>query len=168
MAKLSAGLLVYRRTGDSYEVLLVHPGGPFWAKKDIWGIPKGEYEENEDPQIVSKREFEEEIGHPTPDGERNYLGEIKISSGKVIKAWAIEGDLDVSHIASNTIFIDWPPRSGQKLEIPEVDKAKWMAITKAPAKMHKGQEVFIKRLAESLGADLEVISSTQSSLFDSH
>jgi predicted NUDIX family NTP pyrophosphohydrolase len=148
--KQTAGLLVYRYR-NSLEVLLVHPGGPFWVKKDAWGIPKGEYEEGEDSLTAAKREFEEEIGQPPPAGKLIDLGEAKTSGNKNIKVFAVEGNLDVSEIKSNTFPIEWPPGSGEKLEIPEVDKAAWLPAEQAAAKMHKGQPVFIERLAKKIG-----------------
>lgn len=153
MKKHSAGLLVYRRRSDTIEVLLVHPGGPFWSKKDIgaWSIPKGEYEEGEDPLETAKREFGEEIGKEAPEGKLAELGEIEQKNIKIVVAWAIEGDLDVSGVQSNTIFIDWPPRSGKKMEIPEVDRAEWFEISQAAPKMHQGQAIFLERLAKILG-----------------
>jgi predicted NUDIX family NTP pyrophosphohydrolase len=163
--KRSAGLVVYRQKGGNLEVLLVHPGGPFWARKDIWGLPKGEYEPDEDPLKVAKQEFEEEIGQAPPAGGYLELNEVRIPSGKKIKAWAIEGDLDVSTVTSNTIFIDWPPRSSKKMEIPEVDKADWIPAGKAVTKMHSGQARFIENLAEKLAVDLEEAGPAQSSLF---
>lgn len=145
----------------------MHPGGPFWAKKDVWGIPKGICKGQEDPQDTACREFEEEIGQPPPAGDTVELGEIKVSGGKVIKAWAVEGDLDVSHIRSNTTTIEWPPSSGRKVKIPEVDKAQWFEVAEAYGKMHKGQNVFLQRLAEhlNLGLDFEAPKPEQGSLF---
>jgi len=166
-SKFSAGILVYRQKTD-LEVLLVHPGGPFWAKKDVWGVPKGEYFEDEDPLYVAKREFEEEIGQKPPTGDYIELGEVKNPSGKLISVWAVEGDMDVSVITSKTIFIDWPPRSGQQLEMPEVDKAAWLPASKAVSKMHKKQEEFVVRLAEKLNISLDAAptqSLEQPSLF---
>lgn len=164
--KSSAGLLIYRRRQE-LEILLVHPGGPFWAKKDAWGIPKGLYENNEDPLAAAKREFEEEIGQPASDGEAIDLGEIKISGGKTIRAFAIEADLDAREIKSNTFMMEWPPRSGQQIEVPEIDKAAWLPAHKAMTKMHKGQSEFIERLAGKLNLSLEGVDSqpAQSSLF---
>ena len=166
MKKHSAGILVYKKQANSLEVLLVHPGGPFWTKKDVWGIPKGENDETEDPLVAAKREFEEELNHPAPDGDYLDLGEIKISSGKIIKAWAVEADVDVAKIKSNVIKIEWPPRSGQQIEIPEVDKAEWLLASQAITKMHKGQEAFIERLAEKLDIPLAATPKPeQGSLF---
>lgn len=152
MIRLSAGLLVYRRKSSESEVLLVHPGGPFWSNKDLgaWSIPKGEYEKDESPLEAAKREFEEEIGQPPPEGVMIELGEIRRKDRKIITVWAVEGDLDVSSIVSNTIEIEWPPRTGRILEIPEVDKAEWFSLSEAGPKLHKGQDEFITRLANLL------------------
>lgn len=167
--KQSAGILVYRRTNGGVEVLLGHPGGPFWAKKDkgAWSIPKGETEDAENRLEAAKREFKEEMGHNPPDGEYIYLESIE-RPGKVIYVWAVEGDLDASKIVSNKFEMEWPPRSGQKQEFVEVDRAAWFPIQKAGVKMHKGQDTFIERLAENLRIDLatnEQSKSSQTSLF---
>src|SRR5215212_9400097 len=121
MAKQSAGLLVYRRRDGNIELLLVHPGGPFWKNKDsgAWSIPKGEFTEGEEPLEVAKREFLEETGRPI-DGSFQPLTPVKQRSGKTVHAWSIEADLDVSHVKSNTFTIEWPPRSGKQQEFPEV------------------------------------------------
>ena len=141
-SKRSAGLIVHRRNDDGVvEVLLVHPGGPFWANKDIhaWSIPKGEYVEGEDAEAVALREFEEELGSPPPDGTRVYLGEFGQSGSKQVSAWALEADFDVTHMVSNTFTLEWPPGSGQFREFPEVDKAAWWAVDVAQTKLHKSQ-----------------------------
>lgn len=155
--KQSAGVLVYRRKDNQIEVFLVHPGGPFWAKKDsgAWSIPKGEYKD-EDPLTAAKREFKEETGNDAPNGGYIELGEVKIPS-KNINCWAIEGDLDTSKVKSNTFSMEWPPKSGQQQEFPEVDKASWVEISKAGPKMHKGQSEFIDRLAQHLGVQLQIL-----------
>ena len=153
MPKLSAGLLVYRRTGGELEVLIVHPGGPFWAKKDdgAWSVPKGEYEPDEDPLEVALREFEEEIGAEPPDHATAVsLGELRQPSGKVVRAWAVEGDLDVSEVRSNTFEMEWPPRSGRTQEFPEVDRAGWFGLEEARRKLLRGQVGFLDRLEELL------------------
>jgi predicted NUDIX family NTP pyrophosphohydrolase len=152
MAKQSAGVLVYRRHRSTVEVLLGHPGGPFWVKKDkgAWSVPKGEVEVGEDLMEAAKREFQEEIGHSAPDGVYIELGSFKRNS-KEIYAWAVEGDLDTSSILSNKIQIVWPPKSGSQIEIPEIDRAEWVPLDKAPERMHTGQDIFIARLAEKLG-----------------
>jgi len=149
MAKRSAGLLLYRRRNEVLEVFLVHPGGPFWAKKDagVWSIPKGEYAEGEDPLAAARREFDEETGFPAP-ADAVPLGELKQAGGKLVIAWAAEGDCDPSKVASNTCEIEWPPRSGRKITIPEVDRAGWFAMEEARVRMLKRQLPFLDRLAE--------------------
>jgi predicted NUDIX family NTP pyrophosphohydrolase len=150
MPKLSAGLLLYRRRRDGeLEVLLAHPGGPFWAKKDdgAWSIPKGEYGPDEDPRRVAAREFEEEIGVAPPTTDTAVsLGEVRLSSGKRVSAWALEGDLEVDEVRSNTFPMEWPPRSGKIEEFPEVDRAGWFDLRTARRKLTKGQVPFIDRL----------------------
>jgi len=143
--KQSAGILL--RRGD--EVLLVHPGGPFWAKKDAgaWSIPKGEYEEGDDPRECALREFEEELGSALPaDTELVELGSVKQKSGKVITAFAAEGDLDPETITSNTFEMEWPPRSGRMQAFPEVDRAGWFSIEEAREKLNPAQAEFLVRL----------------------
>src|SRR5262245_12423895 len=129
MPRRSAGVLLYRRRhGGIVEVLLVHPGGPFWAKKDdgAWSIPKGEYASGEDPLAAARREFEEETGASAPAGEAIALGAFRQSSGKIVEAWAIEGDFDTATLKSNTFTLEWPPRSGKTRQVPEVDRAAWL------------------------------------------
>ena len=159
MPKLSAGLLVYRRNDRGLEVLLVHPGGPYWAKKDdgAWSIPKGEYEPDEDPLEVALREFEEEIGkRPPHPAAAVSLGELRQRSGKIVTAWTVEGDVDVSDVQSNTFEMEWPPRSGRTREFPEVDRAAWFGLEEARRKLLPGQLGFIGRLSELLdGASTE-------------
>ncbi len=152
MPRRSAGLLVHRERNGEREVLLVHPGGPMWAKRDAgaWSIPKGEYDSAEDPLAAAKREFEEELGTAAPDGPVKDLGEIKQKSGKIVSAWAVAGDLDVTEITSNTVEVQWPPRSGKMLEIPEVDRAEWFAIHEAREKINPAQAELLDRLAEIL------------------
>jgi predicted NUDIX family NTP pyrophosphohydrolase len=130
-------------------VLLVHPGGPFWAKRDAgaWSIPKGEYEPGEDPLMAARREFAEELGSEPPAGEPIELGEIRQKSGKVVQAWALAGDLDAERIQSNTCEIEWPPRSGRIIEIPEVDRAEWMTLEAARERINPAQVELLDRLA---------------------
>lgn len=156
MAKQSAGILLYRTKNLSVEVLLVHAGGPFWAKKDngAWSIPKGEFTDDEEPFTAAKREFSEELGSPAPEGEYIDLGSIKQSGGKTVYAWAIKADFDPSAIKSNTFSMEWPPKSGQEQEFPEVDKAAWVPLGKAEAKLFKGQVALLTLLAEKLGKDI--------------
>jgi len=147
-SKRSAGVLLFRRAGGDIEVLLAHPGGPFWRNKDdgAWSIPKGEYADNEDPLAAAKREFAEEIGL-TPSGDFIPLGEIRQPGGKVVTAWAAEGDLDTTRVRSNTFSMPWPPRSGKLQEFPEVDRAEWFLLAAARRKILKGQAEFLDRLA---------------------
>ena len=154
MARRSAGLLLHRERSGEREVLLVHPGGPMWAKRDAgaWSIPKGEYDPTEDPVAAAKREFEEELGTPAPAGPLRDLGEVKQKSGKIVSAWAVAGDLDVTEITSNTVEVQWPPRSGKMLEIPEVDRAEWFGIDEAREKINPAQAELLDRLAEILDA----------------
>ena len=151
MPKRSAGLILYRRRNRDIEVFLVHPGGPFWAKKDLasWSIPKGEYTESEDPLAAAKREFHEETGFSV-DGTFTPLGELKQSSGKIVSAWAIEGDCDPAQLRSNTFQLEWPPRSGKHIEVPEVDRGAWFSIAEARTKLFTGQLAFLDRLLAKL------------------
>ena len=152
--KRSAGILLYCGMGTELRLLLVHPGGPFWAKKDqgAWSIPKGEYGEGEDPLAVARREFEEELGAPAPPGDVVYLGGIVQPSRKVITAFAIEGDFDPATLKSNNFEMEWPPKSGRTQSFPEVDRARWLTLEEARGKILPGQRTFIDRLIESLNA----------------
>jgi predicted NUDIX family NTP pyrophosphohydrolase len=145
--KQSAGILMYRHSDHGLEVLLVHPGGPFWAKKDLgaWSIPKGEYSDMEDPLTVAMREFEEETGL-RPRGHLRPLGALVQPSRKVVTAWALEGDFDVGALKSNTFELAWPPKSGRKVTFPEVDRAEWFSPDEAGRKILPGQKEFISRL----------------------
>ncbi len=151
MPKMSAGLLMYRRRRRILEVFLVHPGGPFWSKKDAgaWSIPKGEYAAGEDPFEVAKREFREETGFEASGGFFP-LTPRKQPSGKIITAWAFEGDCDASAVKSNTFSMEWPPRSGRQQEFPEVDRAGWFTLPDAKQKIIKGQSGFIEELSQIL------------------
>jgi predicted NUDIX family NTP pyrophosphohydrolase len=151
MPKHSAGLLLYRQSSGSLEVFLIHPGGPYWAKKDkgAWAIPKGEYERGEDPLAAAKREFQEETGF-TAEGEFLDLGSIRQVSGKIVAAWAFEGNCDAAALVSNTCSIEWPPHSGRSLEIPEVDQGQWFRITKARKYIRRDQELLLDRLQAAL------------------
>jgi predicted NUDIX family NTP pyrophosphohydrolase len=154
MPKRSAGLLVYRRTGAGLEVLLVHPGGPFWARKDegAWSLPKGEIDDPADePLAVARREFEEELGVAPPDLDGAIeLGEVRQAGGKRVSAWAVEGDLDVAVVVSSTFEMEWPPRSGRTEAFPEVDRAGWFALDEARRKLLQGQLPFLDRLADAV------------------
>jgi predicted NUDIX family NTP pyrophosphohydrolase len=156
VAKKSAGILMYRRAGDGIEVLLVHPGGPFWARKDagVWSIPKGEYSDGEDPLTAAQRELAEETGCEV-DGPFVSLGTIVQKSGKTVFAWGAEGQCDVSAIRSNMVTIEWPPRSGRRLEIPEVDRAEWFSLAVAREKLVAGQGPFVDRLEVALRLSVE-------------
>jgi predicted NUDIX family NTP pyrophosphohydrolase len=147
MPKRSAGILMYRRGPRGLEVLLVHPGGPFWAKKDLgaWSIPKGEYDGDEEPLAVAVREFEEETGL-RPMGAFRPLGEIVQAGRKVVTAFAVEGDFDPTRLTSNTFELEWPPRSGRKATFPEVDRAEWFAPDQAREKILPAQRELIERL----------------------
>jgi predicted NUDIX family NTP pyrophosphohydrolase len=146
--KRSAGLLMYRRTrGGGLELLLVHPGGPFWARKDegAWSIPKGEYDDGEDPLAAARREFAEELGAEA-DGAFVDLGEVTQAGRKVVRAFALEGDFDVNGLRSNTFELEWPPKSGRRQTFPEVDRAEWFSPAEARRKILAAQQPFIDRL----------------------
>jgi predicted NUDIX family NTP pyrophosphohydrolase len=149
MPKQSAGLVVYRKRAPGIEVLLVHPGGPFWKNKDngAWSIPKGELTEGEDPLTVACREFQEELGQ-TIDGEFTPLAPIKQRSGKTVHAWAVEADVEVSQARSNTFTIEWPPRSGKQQEFREVDRVEWFGLDAALKKINVGQQQLLRQLQE--------------------
>jgi predicted NUDIX family NTP pyrophosphohydrolase len=152
--KRSAALLVYRQRGEGgLEVLIAHMGGPFWARKDAraWSIPKGEYDETEDPLDAARREFEEEIGSPAPEGVVADLGEQRQSSGKIIMTYAVEGDLDLAGFRSNTFTMEWPPGSGQVQEFPEMDRAEWMSLSRAADMLVKGQVPILDALRAHVG-----------------
>jgi len=151
MAVNSAGILLYRFKNEKLEVMLVHPGGPFWTKKDnaAWSIPKGLFEENENPLEAAKREFKEETGLEV-QGEFIELGKLKQPSRKIVQAWAIENDLDESKIRSNTFTLEWPKNSGIVIEYPEIDKAGWFDIEQAKTKITKGQLGFLEKLVDIL------------------
>jgi predicted NUDIX family NTP pyrophosphohydrolase len=145
--KLSAGILLHRQRGGAVQVFLVHPGGPFWAKKDAgaWSIPKGEFEEDDDPLETAKREFLEETGSPV-SGVFLPLTPRRQKSGKLVHAWAVEGDIDPATIRSNTFSMEWPPRSGNQREFPEVDRGEWFTIPAARGKLQEGQIGFLDEL----------------------
>jgi len=152
MAKQSAGLLLYRVHEGVLEVFLVHPGGPFWAKKDLgaWSIPKGEIEEGEDLLEAARREFAEETGF-RPEGVFRELAPVRQKSGKVVRAWAVEGDCDAAAIRSNTFPLEWPPRSGRWMDVPEVDRAGWFDLDTARAKILEGQRGLLEELRRLVG-----------------
>ena len=149
--KQSAGILLYRFNQKDLEFFLVHPGGPFWKNKDLgaWSIPKGEFEDGEDPLKAAQREFEEETGQKI-DGDFVKLNAVKLKSGKMVYAWAIEKDIDPKILLSNTIQIEWPPKSGKKIEIPEVDKGEWFSFDEAKEKINPAQASFLVQVIEHL------------------
>ncbi|MFQ6142572.1 NUDIX domain-containing protein [Streptomyces seoulensis] len=147
----SAGLLLFRRTGDDgLEVLLAHMGGPLWARRDVgaWTVPKGEYTPDEPAWTAARREFREELGLPPPDGEAVPLGEVRQANGKTVTAWAVEGDLDPATITPGTFTMEWPPRSGRTADFPEIDRVEWLDLDRARAVIVKAQGAFLDRLAE--------------------
>jgi predicted NUDIX family NTP pyrophosphohydrolase len=152
VARRSAGILLYRLGGGGPEVLLVHPGGPYWTRKDAgaWSIPKGEYDDGEDPLACALREFEEETGTALPPGEPVELGAVTQRGGKIVSAWAAEGDLDADSVRSNTFTMEWPPRSGRMSTFPEIDRAGWFGIDAAREKLNPAQAEFLDRLLERL------------------
>jgi predicted NUDIX family NTP pyrophosphohydrolase len=149
-AKRSAGLLLFRRTDHGVEVLLGHMGGPFFARRDAgaWTVPKGEYEPDETAWDAARREFQEELGLPPPDGDPIPLGEVTQTNRKVVTVWAIEADLDVTTMVPGTFTMEWPPRSGRIQEFPELDRAEWLTLDRARALLVKAQTTFLDRLAE--------------------
>jgi len=149
--KQSAGILLYRKTNNILEVFLAHPGGPFFKNKDegSWSIPKGEFLDDEQPLDAAKREFEEEIGKAI-DGDFISLGSIRQKSGKTVYAWAVEGDIDHETIFSNTCEVEWPPRSGKKITIPEIDRAAWFEVDEAKKKINPAQAELIDRLKKQI------------------
>jgi predicted NUDIX family NTP pyrophosphohydrolase len=158
MVVTSAGLLLYRiSAGGVVEVLIAHPGGPFWARKDdaAWSVPKGEYPPGESPLDAAYREFEEEVGQKAPRGHAVYLGERRQPGGKRVSVWALEGDLDVTHSSSNTFALEWPRGSGSIREFPEVDRVEWVTVEVARRKLVKGQVPFLDVLREAVGLDSE-------------
>ncbi len=156
MARKSAGLLMYRKRAGQIEVLLVHPGGPFWTQKDegAWSIPKGEFTDEEPPLDAARREFQEETGFP-PSGTFRPLAPIKQAGGKIVHAWAVEGDLDADAAHSNTYKMEWPPHSGQWKTYPEVDRAAWLPLPRARAKLLKSQLPLLDQLEHLLATAVQ-------------
>ena len=152
MPKQSAGVLMYRRRSGRLEVFLIHPGGPFWAKKDLgaWSIPKGEYTAEETAEAAAMREFREETGF-TIEGHLRELGQVKQASGKIVSAWCVEGDCDPADLISNTMQMEWPPHSGRRMEFPEVDAGVWLSLTVAREKMLNSQLPLLDMLEHRLG-----------------
>jgi predicted NUDIX family NTP pyrophosphohydrolase len=153
MPRRSAGIVLYRVRAGTPEVLLVHPGGPFWARRDagVWSFPKGEYDAGDDARETALREFEEETGTALPPGDLIDLGSVKQKGGKVVSAWAVEGDLDPDTVKSNTFRMQWPPRSGRLATFPEVDRAGWFGPEEARQKLVPAQAEFVDRLLGRLG-----------------
>ena len=153
MPKLSAGVLLYRVRGGAVEVLIGHPGGPFWARRDdgAWSIPKGEYDSGEDPWSAAQREFSEELGCPVPPGPRIDLQSVKQPGGKIVTAFAVQADLDLTGVRSNTFTLEWPRGSGRLQEFPELDRVAWLSLDDARPKLLAGQRVFLDRLAAAVG-----------------
>jgi predicted NUDIX family NTP pyrophosphohydrolase len=154
MPRQSAGVLVFRAGAAGLEVLLVHPGGPFWAKKDAgaWSLPKGEAEPGEDLLAAARRELAEETGC-TVAGEPLALGSLRQPGGKVVHAWAVRGDFDPAQLRSGTFTLEWPPRSGRQREFPEVDRAEWFPLAEARTRILRGQLGFLERLERALGSE---------------
>jgi predicted NUDIX family NTP pyrophosphohydrolase len=153
MPKLSAGLLLFRRTADGIEVLVAHPGGPMWARRDTgaWSLPKGAQEDHEtDLYDSARREFHEETGHVAPDGPAIDLGEVRMRSGKVVHAWGIEGDLDPAALTSMEMDLEWPPHSGRTVRVPEIDRVAWLRPADARRKLNPAQAGFVDRLLQAL------------------
>lgn len=153
MPTTSAGIVLHRRRRDRVEVLLVHPGGPFWAKKDLgaWSIPKGEHDLDDDPVACAEREFAEELGSPPPSAtDQIDLGEVRQRGGKVVRAWARAGDLDETQITSNEFTCEWPPRSGRQQSFPEVDRAAWFPLGEARERINASQAELLDRLEAAL------------------
>lgn len=152
MPEISAGILLHRKAPAGREVFLVHPGGPFWAKRDEagWSIPKGLIDPGEDPESAARREFAEEVG-AVPEGQLTPLPELRVSSGKLLRAYALEGEFDPAALVSNTFEMEWPPRSGRRQSFPEVDRAAWFSLDLAEAKLHVGQRPLIGALRRHLG-----------------
>jgi len=149
MASMSAGILMFRRTEDGILVLLVHPGGPFWRNRDLgaWSIPKGEFQPGDEPEKAARREFAEELGIE-PTGPMRPIGQVRQRGGKTVVAYALEGTLDVANVHSNKVPIEWPPRTGRTIYVPEIDRAEWFALPLARQKILAGQLPFLDRLEQ--------------------
>ncbi|MEO5965213.1 MAG: NUDIX domain-containing protein [Candidatus Limnocylindrales bacterium] len=152
MPKLSAGLLLFRRVDDEVEVLVAHPGGPIWARRDTgsWSLPKGAANDGEPLLDAAYREFEEETGHPAPRGELIDLGDVRMRSGKVVHGWAVEGNLDPLAIRSMTVEVEWPPHSGRRVVVPEIDRVAWVRPGEARRRLNPAQATFVDRLLQVL------------------
>lgn len=153
MAKLSSGLLLYRFIGDEIQVLIAHPGGPIWSRRDLgaWSLPKGAIDAGEDALAAARREFEEETGHRPPDGVAIELGSVRMRSGKVVHGFAMEGDLDPSQLRSMRVDVEWPPKTGRLINVPEIDRVLWAGPAEARRRLNPAQAGFVDRLLEALG-----------------
>lgn len=162
MIKKSAGILLYRLTNKILEVLIVHPGGPFWVKKDLgaWSIPKGEFEDFENPLDAAKREFYEEMGEQI-SGDFISMTPVKQKSGKIIYAFAHEQDFDVTKIKSNTFSMEWPPKSGKQQDFPEIDRGEWFNFEESKRKLNEQQATFIDELVQKLGINIELLRNDE-------
>ena len=165
--KRSAGILVFRKRDSGVELFLVHPGGPFWARKDLgaWSIPKGEYEEGEDPLTVARREFTEETGQSI-SGDMVALEPCTLPSKKVVTAWAVEGDVDAANIKSNLFEMEWPPKSGKMESFPEVDRGEWFTAHEAVQRIQPGQLPLLQQLCERLGVQIQLKAASTNGRFD--
>jgi predicted NUDIX family NTP pyrophosphohydrolase len=152
MPKLSAGLLLFRHVDDTVEVLVAHPGGPIWARRDTgaWSIPKGAANDGEPLIEAAYREFEEETGHAAPRGEAIALGDVRMRSGKVVHGWGVQGDLDPSTIRSMLVEVEWPPRTGRLVSVPEIDRVAWVRPGEARRRLNPAQAMFVDRLLQAL------------------
>jgi predicted NUDIX family NTP pyrophosphohydrolase len=152
MAKLSAGLLLYRRNGDDVQVLIAHPGGPIWSRRDAgaWSLPKGAPMDGEDLYATARREFEEETGHQAPGGDAIDLGEVRMRSGKTVRGWAVEGNLDPAALRSMQVNVEWPPKSGRLISVPEIDRVLWASPVEARRRLNPAQAGFVDRLLRAL------------------
>lgn len=153
LPKLSAGLLLFRRADDGIEVLIAHPGGPIWSRRDLgaWSLPKGALMDVEEaPVEAARREFHEETGHRPPDGDVIDLGEVRMRSGKVVRGFAVEGDLDPATLRSMRVEVEWPPRSGRLIGVPEIDRVLWAAPAEARRRLNPAQAAFVDRLLQAL------------------
>ncbi len=152
MAKLSAGLLLYRRNGDDVQVLIAHPGGPIWSRRDAgaWSLPKGAPNDGEELFATARREFQEETGHRPPDGHAIDLGDVRMRSGKTVHGWAVEGNLDPGTLRSMLVEVEWPPKSGRLITVPEIDRIVWADPTEARRRLNPAQAEFVDRLLRAL------------------